>query len=90
MHMVNLEGAQRGELQYALEKTTPVLASSSRFGVLMTESGLFILRSGAAIWSAIMYKILGFFGASVPALLAAKFLAFSKSVCEVMKCSPSN
>jgi hypothetical protein len=63
---VNLEGAHSGELQYALENTTPVSASLSRLGVLITDFGLFILSNDAVIWSAMMYKMLGFFEGPCP------------------------
>ena len=53
------EGAHSGEGQYAESKTTAPAANLSRFGVLILESGLCIFNSGAASWSAMMYRIFG-------------------------------
>jgi len=58
------EGAHSGEGQYAESKTTAPAAKASMFGVLIWEAGLWILRRGAASWSAIIYMMLGFDRAS--------------------------
>jgi hypothetical protein len=91
VHIVNLDGAQSGELQYALEKTTPVLASSSILGVLMTEFGSLIFSRGAAIWSAMIYRRLGLLEAlseEVPPV--PKSLECWRRVSAVMKSFPSS
>lgn len=69
--MVKREGAHSGELQYADSNTTPSLARASRFGVWITDLSLYMCSMGAAIWSAMMYRMLGRFWSSamMPAVI---------------------
>lgn len=55
------DGAQSGEGQYAESNWTDLAARASRLGVLIWESGLYIFRRGADIWSAMMYRMFGCF-----------------------------
>ncbi len=52
------EGAHRGELQYALSKTTPSPASPSRLGVLATPFP-YAGSAAAASWSAMTKRMFG-------------------------------